>query len=67
VRNFSGQGGTPTAITTTAYFGVVDQGTTSTRFGIIDKTGWIVPWDQKEHRLGPSAPLSSSAHISNLH
>lgn len=30
--------------------GAVDQGTTSTRFSIIDKNGRIVAWNQKEHR-----------------
>ena len=34
----------------TSYIGAVDQGTTSTRFSIFDKTGRIVAWDQKEHR-----------------
>ena len=33
-----------------SYIGAVDQGTTSTRFSIFDKTGRIVAWDQKEHR-----------------
>jgi glycerol kinase len=34
----------------TSYIGAVDQGTTSTRFSIFDRTGRIVAWDQKEHR-----------------
>ena len=33
-----------------SYIGAVDQGTTSTRFSIFDKTGRIVAWDQKVHR-----------------
>ncbi|MBI5593067.1 MAG: hypothetical protein HY881_21575 [Deltaproteobacteria bacterium] len=32
-----------------SHIGAVDQGTTSTRFSIFDKTGRIVVWDQKEH------------------
>ncbi len=31
------------------YVGAVDQGTTSTRFIIFDRTGGIVGLDQKEH------------------
>jgi glycerol kinase len=33
-----------------SYIGAVDQGTTSTRFSIFDKTGRIMAWDKKEHR-----------------
>ena len=34
----------------TSYIGAVDQGTTSTRFSIFDKTGRNMAWHQKEHR-----------------
>lgn len=32
------------------YIAAIDQGTTSTRFIIFDKNGWVVAVDQKEHR-----------------
>ncbi|NIX19290.1 MAG: glycerol kinase, partial [Actinobacteria bacterium] len=32
------------------YVGAIDQGTTSTRFVIVDESGRIVAMDQQEHR-----------------
>jgi glycerol kinase len=38
------------------YVGAIDQGTTSTRFVVVDRAGQIVAMDQKEHRQGFPRP-----------